>query len=392
MSGPGKLQLISAQNIDLGISGGINVNPVPLPNLLSIVPVGTPGASLDINLTGNLEMTTTSIINGGLLGSIELNTGGQIDVGAQSGVYGAPGQARGIFTTSGGDVTVVANGDINVDGSRIATFDGGNLSVTSATGDVNAGAGGNGSVSLLAVLQLDANGNLDVFTTTPGANGGSADGIAVYGSGLIASAIGQSTVPVGNITVSTPNGSINADVGGIEQLAFNHNVGPANFIELDAGKDIDAGNSGVIGSNIRAKAGGDITGVFVGTGSVDINAVNNFSGTVVGSSTVAINAGGTVSGTVVGGESISVSGATIAASLISGSVSTTGDASAASVGVPASNVSSEDAKVADDASTTAIKSSDQGADDEEDRRKHPGKSGLLAAATGRVTLLLPGKQ
>jgi filamentous hemagglutinin family protein len=390
LNGPGSFD-ISAQNIDLGISGGINVNPVPLPNLLSIAPLGTPGASLDISLTGNLEMTTTSIINGGLLGSIELNAGGQIDVGAQSGVYGAPGQARGIFTTSGGSVTVVAGGDVNVDGSRIATFDGGDLSVTSTTGDVNAGSGGNGSVSLLAVLQLDANGNLDVFTSTPETGGGSANGIAVYGSGLIASTIGQSSVPVGNIAVSAPNGSINADVGGIEQIAFNHNDGGGSFIELDAGDNIDAGNSGVIGSNIRAQAGGDISGVFVGSGNVNLNAVNNFSGTVVGSSTVAINAGGTVSGTVVGGESISVSGATIAASLISGSVSTTGDASGASVGVPASNVSSEDAKVADDASTTATKTGDQDQDNEE-LKKRGAKNAMLAAATGRVTLLLPGQK
>jgi filamentous hemagglutinin family protein len=390
LNGPGSFR-ICAQNMDLGISGGINVNLVPLPNLLSISPTGTPGASLDVNLTGNLEMTTTSIINGGLLGGIQLDVGGQIDAGAQSGVYGDPGQARGIFTTSGGNVNVTAVGDVNVDGSRIATYDGGNLNVTSTQGDVNAGEGGNGSVSLLAVLQLDADGNLDEFTSTPEPGGASANGIAVYGSGLIASTIGQSSVPVGNITVSAPNGSINADVGGIEQIAFNHNVGPANFIELDAGKDIDAGNSGVIGSNIRAKAGGDISGVFVGTGSVDINAVNNFNGTVVGSSTVAINAGGTISGTVVGGESISVSGGDITASLVSGSVSTSGDASSASVGVPASNVPAEDAKVADDASTTATKTSDQGSDDEE-LKKRGAKSGLLATAVGRVTLLLPGKQ
>jgi hypothetical protein len=390
LNGPGSFN-ISAQNMDLGISGGINVNPIPLPNLLSISPPGTPGTSLDVNLSGNLDMTTTSIINGGLLGGITLDVGGQIDAGAQSGVYADPGQARGIFTTSGGNVTVVANGDVNVDGSRIATFDGGNLSVTSTTGDVNAGSGGNGSVSLLAVLQLDAGGNLEEFTSTPEPGGGSANGIAVYGSGLIASTIGQSSVPVGNITISAPKGSINADVGGIEQIAFNHNVGGANFIELDAGKDIDAGNSGVIGSSIRAQAGGNISGVFVGSGNVNLNAVNNFSGTVVGSSTVAINAGGTVSGTVVGGESISVSGGDITASLVSGSVSTTGDASSASVGVPASNVPTEDAKVADDASTTATKAGDQGQEDEE-LKKHGTRSALLATAIGQVTVLLPGKK
>jgi filamentous hemagglutinin family protein len=392
LNGPGAFN-ISAQSMDLGISSGINVNNIttgPLPSLLAIAPANTPGATLNVNLSaGNLEMTTTSIANGGLDGAINLDVNGQIDVGAQSGVFAKPGQARGIFTASGGNVTVTATGDVNVDGSRIATYDGGNLSVTSTTGDVNAGSGGNGSTELNAVLQLGASGNLEEFTTTPGANGGSSYGVYVYGSGLIASTIGQSSVPVGNITVSAPNGSINANVGGIEQIAFNENVGPANFIDLNAGDNIDAGNSGVIGSNIRATAGGSISGVFVGSGEVNINAVNNFSGTVVGSSSVAINAGGSVSGTIVGGDSISVSGGDITASLISGSVSTSGDSSGASVGVPASNVSTDTAKVADDASTTATKTTDQGQDDEDERRKRGAKSAMLATAIGRVTIISP---
>jgi hypothetical protein len=388
LNGPGAFD-ISAQSMDLGISYGINVNLVPLPSLLSIAPTDTPGAALNVNLSaGNLEMTTTSIVNGGLFGAINLDVNGQIDVGAQSGVFANPGLARGIFTASGGDVTVTATGDINVDGSRIATYDGGNLSVTSTTGDVNAGSGGDGSAALHAVLQVGAAGNLEEFTTTPEAGGGAANGIFVYGSGLIASTIGQSSVPVGDITVSAPNGNINANVGGIEQLAFNQNVGPGNFIELNAGDNINAGDSGVIGSNIRATAGGSISGVFVGSGDVNINAVNNFSGTVVGSTSVAINAGGTVSGTIVGGDGISVSGGDITASLISGSVSTTGDASGASVGVPASNVSTDSAKVADDAATTATKTSDQGQDDDE-RKKRGAKSAMLATAISRVTVLMP---
>ncbi len=389
LNGPGRLS-ITAQNMDLGISGGIRVNSENpfLPALTAVTPLG---ASLDINLLGNLEMSSTEIMNGGLLGGIQVKVGGKVDAGTQAGVFGDPNQARGIFTTSGGNVSVTATGDVNVDGSRIAAYDGGNVNVTSTQGDVNAGSGGNGAVNLDAVLQLDANGHLEIFNSITAADGTVIKGIPMFGSGILATTIGQSSARVGDITVTAPNGSINANVGGIEQIAFNHNTGPDSFIELDAGENIAAGNSGVIGSNIRAHADGSISGVFVGSGNVNINATGNFAGTVVGSTVVAINAGGTVSGTIVGGDSISVSGTSITASLISGSVSTTGDIGGANVGVPASNVQKEDSKIADDASTTVAKADDQTTDDDDLKKKRGGQP-LLAKSTGRVTVISPKLQ
>ncbi len=53
---------------------------------------------------------------------------------------------RGIFTVQKSDVTVIADGNINVNGSRIAAYDGGNVTVKSLSGDINAGTGGTGSV------------------------------------------------------------------------------------------------------------------------------------------------------------------------------------------------------------------------------------------------------
>ena len=377
LNGPGLFK-ITANNMDLGISGGINVNSgvTTLPSLTAITPYG---ASLDLTLAGNLEMTTTEIMNGGLAGNIQLQAGGQIDVGAQSGVFADPNQARGIFTTSGGNVNVTAGGNVNVDGSRIAAYDSGDVTVTSQQGNVSAGSGGTGGVSLNEVLQLDDNGQLEAFP-----------GITVYGSGIMATTVGLSSVGVGNITVSAPNGNINADVGGIEQIAFNHITSPGNFIELDAGGDIDAGNSGVIGSNIHAEAGGSVSGVFVGLGKVSINAVDDFSGTIVGSSSVAVNAGGTISGTIVGGQSISVSGANIDASLVSGSVSASGNVNSASVGAPASNVQKQDTMVA---GTASAAETDGGGDaDDKKFKKSAGKNTLLAAASGRVTVVFPGEK
>jgi len=208
----------------------------------------------------------------------------------------------------------------------------------------------------------------------------------VGGSGIMAITDGSSTIGVGNVIVQALQGSINANLGGIEQIPFNHIISPDNFIELVAGKDISAGNSGVIGSNIRTTAGGNISGVFVGSGSVAINAGENFSGTIVGSTTVSVAAGGSVSGTIVGGENVSVSGGEITASLLSGSVSTSGDASGAAVGIPQSNNTKQDAQVADDASTANAKADEQ-SDDEQKKKKEI----TLAQKVGQVTVLLPTK-
>ena len=373
LNGPGQFN-ITAQNMDLGTSAGIQVNQKFLPQLAALA---IAGASLNINLSGDLEMTTTAIGNSGWLGGIQLTVGGTLDLGLQSLFGEANNVPCGIFTTSDGNISVTAGGDIDVNGSRIAAYDGGNVTVISQNGDVNAGSGGIGDVEVQTELQLGGNGSVTTLAT----------GRDIGGSGIMAITDGSSTIGVGNITVDALQGSINADLGGIEQIPFNHIISPDNFIALDAGKDISAGNSGVIGSNIRTTAGGNISGIFVGSGSVAINAGENFSGTIVGSTTVSVNAGGSVSGTIVGGDSVSVSGGEITASLFSGSVSTSGDASGATVGIPQSNVTPNNSQADGGSDVAAAKTGGQ--DDEEDQKKKKGIT--LAQKVSRVTVLLPPK-
>ena len=109
--------------------------------------------------------------------------------------------------------------------------------------------------------------------------------------------------------------------------------------------------------------------------------------TVVSGGNVDINASGEVSGTVISGGNLDVSGSSITASLIAESVSASGDISGASMGIPQSNVTKENAETADDASTVASK-----ADDQDDENKKKGKGIALAQKTGRVTIILPPKQ
>jgi filamentous hemagglutinin family protein len=372
LAGPGTFD-INATSIDLGISGGITVL-APTPALAAISPYG---ANIKVTTIGDLAMTTTTIANESLLGGITLNVGGTLDVGGQLTAFGDPDAPKGIFTTSGGSISVTANGDVNVDGSRIAAYDGGNINIESLNGDVNAGTGGEGFVTFNA-LQLDpATGQLVSLPAS------------IPGSGILATTVFGSDATLGNITINAPDGNVNASYGGVLQIAFNGESSPNNFVQINAGEDITATGSGVIGSNIKLEAGGDITGLIIGSQSVNIGSLGNVSVTAFSGGNVNINASGTVSGIVIGGSSVDVSGDSITASLISSSVSVSGDTSGASIGVPQSTAAQPVAQTADNAVTATSKTDDFSDDDDEKKKK--GKSISLAQKTSQVTVLLPKK-
>src|SRR5262249_39836069 len=159
------------------------------------------------------------------------------------------------------------------------------IDILSQHGDVNAGSGGSGFVSLQA-LELDPVTH-QLFTIPA----------TIPGSGILATTLVGSRASLGDITVKTPEGSINASLGGIIQIAFNGNGTRDAFIDLSAGHDINASGSGIIGSNIKLQADGDITGVIVGSGQVDINSQHDVDVTAFGGGGISISAVGEVSGT-----------------------------------------------------------------------------------------------
>ena len=234
LSGPGNFNIV-ANSIDLGISGGIAVL-VPDSALAAISPYG---ANINVTTAGNLEMTSTEIANESLLGGIKLDVGGTLDVGGELTAFGDPSSPKGIFTTSGGNVSVTANGNVNVDGSRIAAYDGGDITIESFTGDVNAGTGEAGYVSLNA-LELDpVTGQLDSIPAT------------IPGSGILATTISGSHASLGNILVETPNGNISASLGGIIQISFNGTDDSKAITELLAGYELrDAHGNRVLADNL----------------------------------------------------------------------------------------------------------------------------------------------
>jgi filamentous hemagglutinin family protein len=369
LTGPGTFN-VTANSMDLGVSGGIRVL-APDAGLAAISP---DGANLNVTTLGDLTMTSTKISNESYLGNVNVNVGGTLDVGGQFTTFGDPNTPKGIFTTSGGNISVTANNDVNVDGSRIAAYDGGNLDIKSVSGDVNAGTGGEGYVTLSA-LEIDpASGQLTSIPAT------------IPGSGILATTIVGSDAALGNITINAPDGSVNASLGGIIQIAFNGNAPQDAFVQVNAGKDINASGSGIIGSNIKLQAGGNINGLVIGSSSVDINSAQNVDVTAFSGGDVSINAGGEVSGTVISGGNVDVSGDSITASLIASSVSTSGDASGAAEGIPQSNVAKDTAQTADDASTVTSKT-----DSDDDDLKKKNKGIALAQKVSRVTVILPQK-
>jgi len=410
---------VTAHNIDLGTTLGIQSQGVSGDtiqvldgngNQTIVYPLAkyfTSGADINVNVSGKLDMFSTSIasLNGG---NISVIAGGDIQVGSDL-FLGANTAPRGIFTTGPSDVFVLANGDINVNGSRIAAYDGGNVTVESLNGDINAGSGGSGYVVLSAYYVDPA--THQVYSTSP----------TIPGSGILTTTFPKRdahypapAVTVGNILVEAPNGKINASAGGIIQLALNGADNSASTVAVLAGyemrdgqgqpvtaanlaagapvlvsdnRDIDASGSGVIAQNAVLKASGDITGLIFAQGNIDVAAVNNVNVTALAQGTANVAAGGNVSGTIIGVGGVSASGASIDAALLSNN-SISGATSGQSGLAPgtAANATSQ-AEQTEDVAKTA----DSGTGDDTDEQNKKKKAITLAQKVSRVTVLLPTK-
>jgi len=366
---------VSANTMDLGVSAGITVQAPDA----ALAALSSRGADLNITTVGNLSMTSTTIANQSLFGDINLNVGGALNLGGQFTAYDPPSTPKGIFTSSGGNISVIVNGDVNVNGSRIAAYNGGSLTVLSKTGNINAGSGVAGYISVSALifephtgqLVLDDSGQPQTLNES------------IPGSGILATTLFGSDATLGNITINAPNGSLNANRGGVLQIAFNGSDAHS-FIDIHVAHDINATGSGIIGSNVKLLAGGNINGAVIGSQSVNVNAPHgNVDVTVVSGGSVNISAGGSVAGTIVGGGDVSVSGDSITAAVSGGSVATSGDAAGASLGLPQANAPKEVTE------TTDASSAGTTTDSPDDLKKKKGIS--LAQKVSRVTVILPPK-
>ena len=388
IGGPGELD-ISAQSMDLGASteGISSVGPAVNHALAKIA---THGAAIRINLTGDLDMFA-SMISSWFGGAIDINVGGALNAGLANLPLQRPNVPHGIWTSGDSDISVIAQGNINVEGSRIAAFDGGDIFVESLQGNVNAGTG-----NLTEIL-------VNEVVVNPATGAVSSPQQPIAGSGILATTLpdAPSGLAVGNITVLTPRGNIIAAVGGITQEPENGNTSLAPTVSLTAGTvnpqtgaviyvgNIDAGDSGIIAINTDAQASGKISGLFISSGNSTIHG-DTLDVTAMAGGSVSLSANTSISGIAIAGGGINVTGGKFEGVALSQSVSGGGAQSALASAASASTGSQTAA--AQEAGSQKAETSDQPVttdanDEKKGGRPHP----LLAKYTGRVTVLLPAK-
>ncbi len=389
IGGPGELD-ITAQSMDLGVTAKGVTSEGPGINT-SLAKIAKEGAAIKINLAGDLDMFASEI-SSWYGGDIDINVGGSINAGLANLPLQQPHAPHGIWTSGHSDISVIAGGNINVEGSRIAAFDGGDVFVESLTGNVDAGTGNLNEVLVNEVVVNRKTGEVSMPQQ------------AIAGSGIMATTLpdAPSSLAVGNITVVTPQGDINAGIGGITQEPENGNTSLKPTVTLTAGTadpvtgkvlyvgNIDAGDAGVIAINTVAQATGKVTGLFISSGNSTIHG-DTLNVTDLAGGTASLSANGAITGTIIAGSGINVTGGTFAGVALSQNVSgggaqsalaTAASAGAGSQTAAASEASSQKAETSDQSATTDM-------DDEKKKaRAHP----LLAKYTGRVTVLLPPKR
>jgi filamentous hemagglutinin family protein len=406
LGGTGTLD-VSARSISLGNSYGI----ISLGNgaLLGrdytfLTPYIDSGATIDVTVDQdvvrngvavpslNMPSSTIAALGGGdvvvnsLHGSMDLGSPELVEF--ESRIMKADNLGLGIYTTGGGAVKVTALDDIDVDSSRVASFNGGDVFVESFEGDVNAGSGGAVAIPVNVFSPLYAN------PKTPFEY--------VYANGIVAETlVNPSTVPgaavmPGDITVLTPQGDIIASAGGILQQSFDANA--ASFpstVTLQAGTpgaggfgssdpalylgNIDVDPAGVIGINVDLKATGVIKGLIVAVNFVHVLG-DLGPGLILGKS-IDYHQTGPGDGpgpTIIGTKSVSGDGGITPTDIIA-------PGSAAPVTATAASQSAAQQSSSDVAQTVASNKTD----DDEDEKKKSKKTQPLLKHIKRVTVILP---
>jgi hypothetical protein len=383
---------VTAQNLDLGSTIGI-VSQGPRANE-ALAREFSRGADIQVSLAGNLEMFATKIasLNGG---DITIVSDGSVHVGSRTVVVGDT-TARGIYTVDPSDVTVIARGNIDVNGSRIAGYDGGNVTVRSLEGNVDAGTGGSGAATVEKLMVDPVSRQVLSYAPT------------IPGSGILATTFPpplDATFPasrntVGDILVETPRGNIVASSGGVVQIPLNGLGTQSGTVTLRAGTkgangeiihkgNIDASGSGVIGSTVNLNATGDIQGLVVARENIELTAQQNVNVTALAQGNVSVGAGGTVSGTIIGVGGISASGTSVDASLLSQNVSTSGDVSSSQVGFATGNAAATASQSLSSEEQTKVGAPKE-TSLEDDPKRRIASAPKLTRTVGRVTVILPG--
>lgn len=130
----------------------------------------TPSGTAAVNGRPSVNNGAVTLLVDGRQVNVVEPVGGSVNVGANSPVNRGNGLLpTGILTQRGGAIDVKATGNVDVNRSRIATFGGGDITITSTTGDINAGSGARGDVTNFVISQPGPNNTtINTFYPVPG--------------------------------------------------------------------------------------------------------------------------------------------------------------------------------------------------------------------------------
>jgi hypothetical protein len=152
-------------------------------------------------------MTSSQITTTGG-GSLSIIATGALNVGTTLLSSAALGKSTGILTETGGAINVFATGDVNVNTARLMTFEGGDITVWSDTGSINAGKGSKTAISASPPTYSCTDGVCSLTFNPP-----------AVGSGIRALTYAATPTspapPIGNISLFAPQGIIDAGEAGI---------------------------------------------------------------------------------------------------------------------------------------------------------------------------------
>jgi hypothetical protein len=198
--------------------------------------------------SGNIEMVSSQISTGAAEEGIHILCAGDLNVG-RSTFFGGEAERKntGIFTAAGGPIDIYARGDINVNESRVMTFRGGDITVWSDRGNVNAGRGSKTAVSASPPRLVPVAPGVYVVIFDPPAVGSGIRAVTYDPDG----AEGPLKEPgAGDIYLFAPEGIIDAGEAGIA----------GGNIFLGATQVVNAGNIVSSAGQISGNAGDTATG------------------------------------------------------------------------------------------------------------------------------------
>ena len=204
--------------VDTSTGKAVNFNVVPT----TVAKASSTGTTLALagnsNLTGNVSMVYSQVrtLSGGDIG-VFTPTGG-LDVGLANQPPGTPKKTPdqlGLVTQATGSVRAVAANNINVNSSRIFSVGGGDISLWSSFGNIDAGKGAK-SVQVVPPPTFGFNSSGQLVITVSGATTGSGIGALLTGPGQIP----------GNVDLIAPVGTVDAGDAGI-RAAGNLNIAAA---------------------------------------------------------------------------------------------------------------------------------------------------------------------